>query len=72
MIECGANEVPEDILKEAFEIGQKEIDKICDLQSEFLNKLIIKEQEVTFNKPSEAVIDFVSNILIQNKLDALT
>jgi len=72
MIECGANEVPEDILQKAFEIGQKEIDKICDIQSEFLNKLIIKEQEVTFNKPSDSVIAYISNVLTQEKLEALT
>lgn len=72
MIECGANEVPENILKEAFEIWQKEIDKVCDLQSEFLNKLIIQQQEVIFNKPSPSVIAYISNILTQDKLDLLT
>jgi polyribonucleotide nucleotidyltransferase len=72
MIECGANEVPKAILKDAFELGQKEIDKICDIQSEFLNKLIIKEQEVVFNKPSEAVIAYISNIITEDKLNALT
>jgi polyribonucleotide nucleotidyltransferase len=72
MIECGANEVSEAILKEAYEIGQKEIDKVCDIQSEFLNQLVIKEQEVIFNKPSESVIAYISNILTQDKLEALT
>lgn len=72
MIECGANEVPEAILKEAYEIGQKEIDKICDIQSEFLNKLVIAEQEVIFNKPSDSVIAYISNILTEDKLNALT
>jgi polyribonucleotide nucleotidyltransferase len=72
MIECGANEVPELILKEAYEIGQKEIDRICDIQSEFLNQLVIKKQEVIFNKPSESVIAYISNILTEDKLDALT
>jgi polyribonucleotide nucleotidyltransferase len=72
MIECGAKEVPENILKEAFEIWQKEIDKICDIQSEFLNKLLITPQEVVFNKPSEDVIAYISNILTEDKLNALT
>lgn len=72
MIECGANEVPKAILKDAFELGQKEIDKICDIQSEFLSKLLIKEQEVIFNKPSEAVIAYISNIITEDKLNALT
>lgn len=72
MIECGANEVPKDILKQAFILGQKEIDTICDIQAEFINKLSIRKQEVMFNKPAEAVIAYISNILTQDKLIALT
>jgi polyribonucleotide nucleotidyltransferase len=72
MIECGANEVSEAILKEAYEIGQKEIDRICDIQSEFLNKLVIAKKEVIFNKPSDSVIAYISNILTEDKLNALT
>jgi len=72
MIECGANEVPEAILKEAFILGQAEIDKICEFQSEFLKKLVIKEQKALFNKPSESVIAYISNILTEDKLNALT
>ena len=72
MIECGANEVPKAILKDAFELGQKEIDKICDIQSEFLKKLVIKDQKAIFNKPSEAVIAYISNIITEDKLNALT
>ncbi|HPC34719.1 MAG TPA: polyribonucleotide nucleotidyltransferase, partial [Candidatus Absconditabacterales bacterium] len=72
MIECGANEVPEDVLKQAFVLGQKEIDKSCDIQLEFLNKLNIQKQEVTFNKPGEEVISFISDFMTQDKLDSLT
>jgi polyribonucleotide nucleotidyltransferase len=72
MIECGANEVPEAILKEAYELGQKEIDRVCDIQSEFLNKLVIAKKEVIFNKPSDSVIAYISNILTQDKLEAMT
>jgi len=72
MIECGANEVPKTILKEAFEIGQKEINKVCDMQSEFIKKLTITEQEVVFNKPAEAVIAYISKIITEDKLNAMT
>lgn len=72
MIECGANEVPEDVLKQAFVLWQKEIDKSCDIQLEFLNKLNIQKQEVTFNKPWEEVISFISDFMTQDKLDSLT
>jgi polyribonucleotide nucleotidyltransferase len=63
MIECGAKEMPKDVLKQAFLIAQKQIDYICDIQNEFLKKLTIQKKEVVFNKPSEALIAYISNIL---------
>ena len=51
MIECDAKEIPADKIKEAFKIGQAEIDKSCDMQSAFLAKLTITPKEVTYNKP---------------------
>ena len=72
MIECEANEVPENVIKKAFEIGQEEINKSCDFQSEFLLKLVIKQQEIKFNKPSEELMAYISNILTQDKLEAMT
>jgi len=72
MIECEANEVPEDILKQAFVVGQQAIDESCDLQSAYLKLLTITTQEITFNKPSDEVIVYVSNILTADKLQELT
>ena len=72
MIECGAKEAPKDLLKEAFVIAQKEIDKSCDMQTEFLKKLTITKKEIIFNKPSEALIAHVKSILTADKLDAMT
>src|SRR5205814_7692743 len=34
MIEAGANELPEDLMLEAFEIAQREIVKLCDAQED--------------------------------------
>jgi polyribonucleotide nucleotidyltransferase len=72
MIECESNEVPEDILKQAFVLGQKAIDESCDVQNNYLQLLSITPQEITFNKPSEDVIAYVSNVLTSDKLNALT
>jgi polyribonucleotide nucleotidyltransferase len=72
MIECGAKEMPKDVLKEAFLLAQKEIDKVCDIQTEFLKELDISKKEVMYNKPSEELIAYVSKILTQDKLDAMT
>lgn len=71
MIEAEANEVPKDLLKQAFEIGQKAIDQSCDFQTEFLKKLDITDKEIVYNKPSEELIAYISNILTHDKLQAL-
>ncbi len=72
MIEAWANEVPKDILKKAFELWQAEIDKACDLQKEFLTQLTINTPEISFNKPSDTTLAYVSNILTSEKLNAMT
>jgi len=71
MIESEGAEIPEDILKKAFEIWQEQIDKSCEFQLKFLKKLKIAEKEIKYNKPSEELIAYVSNILDSKKLDAL-
>lgn len=64
--------MPKAVLKDAFVLAQQEIDKVCDMQNEFLKQLEIQKKEVMFNKPSEALIAYVSNIITQDKLDAMT
>ena len=72
MIEAEANEVPKDLLKQAFEVGQKAIDQSCEFQAEFLKKLTIKTKEVVYNICSDDLIAYISKILTQDKLQALT
>jgi polyribonucleotide nucleotidyltransferase len=72
MIEAEGNEVPKDLLKEAFVVGQKAIDASCDFQETFLKTIKPEIKEITYNKPSEDLIAFVSNILTKEKLNALT
>lgn len=72
MIEAEGNEVPKDLLKQAFLVGQKAIDASCDFQTEFLKKLTPTAQEIVYNKPSEDLIAYVSKILTQDKLQAMT
>jgi len=72
MIEAEGDEAPKVLLKEAFELGQKAIDASCDFQTEFLKKLTVTEQEITYNKPSEALISYISKILTTDKLEAMT
>jgi hypothetical protein len=42
------------------------------MQLEFLNKLVINQQEVVFNKPGDTVISYISGIMTADKLDSLT
>ena len=72
MIECEASEVPEELLKEAFVVGQKAIDDSCDYQAEFLAKLPVSPKTITYNKPSDALIAYVSSIITHDKLEAMT
>ena len=71
MIECEGLEFPDDLMKEAFTLGQKVINEACDLQLEFLKTLEIEQKEVTFNKPSDKTIAFVESIITEDKLDAM-
>ena len=71
MIECEGLEFPDDLMKEAFTLGQKVINEACDLQLEFLNTLDIEQKEVTFNKPTDKTIEFVESIITEEKLEAM-
>ncbi len=71
MIECEGLEFPDDLMKEAFTLGQKIINEACDLQLEFLKTLDIQQKEVTFNKPTDKTIAFVESILTEEKLAAM-
>ena len=71
MIEAEANEVPADLLKEAFMVGQKAIDASCDFQLAFLKTLTVEAKEIAYNKPSDDLIAYISNILTKDKLQAL-
>jgi len=72
MIECDAREIPAEKIKEAFALGQAQIDVSCDMQTAFLAKLIITPKEITYNKPGEEVIARVSGIINSEKLQAMT
>ena len=71
MIECEGLEFPDELMKKAFDLGQKVIDEACDLQSDFLKTLEIQQKEITFNKPSQATMDFVKALITEEKLQAM-
>ena len=72
MIECEGKEFPDNLMKEAFTLGQKVIDESCDWQADFIKTLEIKPQEITFNKPSEKTMELINSYLTSDKLEAMT
>lgn len=71
MIECEGKEFPDDLMKKAFDLGQKVIDEACDWQLEFLKTLEIKTQEITFNKPSKETMQLVDQVLTAERLEVM-
>jgi polyribonucleotide nucleotidyltransferase len=53
MVECGANEVPEDAMVAALELGHQSIQPIIDLQLKMQAELGKPKREATFNLPDE-------------------
>ncbi len=69
MVECGAQEVGEEILMQAFEIAQNEIKKICDWQNEFLKQFEIEKKEIKTNKPDTETKAFIKQFFTKDKID---
>ncbi len=63
MVEAGANDVSPEIIIKAFEIAQKEIAKVCEFQEKFLQNFEIQKQQIIVNKPSEALIAEILQIV---------
>ncbi len=55
MVECGANEVPEDIMVAALELGHQSIQPIIELQLTMQAEVGKEKREATFNLPDEEI-----------------
>ena len=53
MVECGANEVPEDVMVAALELGHQSMQPIIDLQLKMQAEIGKAKREATFNLPDE-------------------
>ena len=53
MVECGANEVPEDVMVAALELGHQAMQPIIDLQLQMQAEIGKTKREATFNLPDE-------------------
>jgi polyribonucleotide nucleotidyltransferase len=59
MIECDAPQVPENLILQAFALGQKEIDRIINEQGAFLKTVAKVPQIITISTPSSDLIQAV-------------
>jgi len=53
MVECGANEVPEDVMVAALELGHQSMQPLIDLQLKMQAELGKEKREATYNLPDE-------------------
>jgi len=65
MVECGANEVPEDVMIQALELGHKSMQPIIDLQLQMQSEIGKPKREAEYYPTDEdldtKVFDFVNN-----------
>lgn len=55
MVECGAQEIPEDVMVEALELGHKSIQPLIDLQLKMAAEIGKPKKEATFAKTAEEI-----------------
>ncbi|MBI3161406.1 MAG: polyribonucleotide nucleotidyltransferase, partial [Chloroflexi bacterium] len=55
MVECGANEIPEDVMAQALDLGHQSIQPIIDLQLQFAAEIGKPKREVKLYIPTEDV-----------------
>lgn len=66
-----ANEVSEDILLHAFELGQVEIDRVCQQQVDFASQHDITTLPYVSKYPDEHLIDEIKKIITDQDLEDL-
>jgi len=70
MVECGAKEVPEDVMVAALELGHQSIQPVIDLQLQMAAEIGKPKREATFILPSEDVQEKVFNH-VKEKINTL-
>ena len=72
MVEAGSNEVTEELILEALQMAQTEIDKLCDLQMELAQKVNVVEKVPNFMKKNEAAEAAVADAITKEMLDGIS
>jgi polyribonucleotide nucleotidyltransferase len=72
MIECDADEASEDLIREAFRLGVEEMQKIHKMQSDFIAQTEVHPKEISYNKPTDALLQWVEDFITADKFKAMT
>ncbi len=72
MIECDADEASEDLIREAFRLGVEEMQKIHKAQSDFIAQTEVHPKEISYNKPSDALIKWIEEYITPERFKAMT
>jgi len=71
MVECGANEVPEDVMVAALELGFKSIQPIIELQNQMAQEVGKTKKEVETQTPDQDLKKKVYEFSMQSLIDLL-
>ena len=72
MIECDADETSEDLIREAFRLGVEELQKLHAQQHAFIAQCEVHPKEISYNKPSQALLSRVEAYLHGDRFLAMT
>ncbi|HEY5728583.1 MAG TPA: polyribonucleotide nucleotidyltransferase [Anaerolineales bacterium] len=61
MVECGADEIPDEVMVQALEMGHKSMQPLIDLQLQMAKEISKPKREVTLFLPSDKVMKKVSD-----------
>src|SRR5512135_738263 len=67
MVECGANEIPEDVMVEALELGHKSLQPLIDLQMQMQAEVGKPKREVVFDLVSGPMHELLDKPLTKNE-----
>jgi len=71
MVEAGIKELPEEIILEALEMAHVEIQKICQMQLDYVAKFEIKKIEAEIVEKNEEAVKAVSDLMTDEMLDGI-
>lgn len=71
MVECGANEVDEETVLKALDVGHEVIKKLCELQEQFLKKVKVEPKAPTVKEENSEMREKIATFLTSDMMKPL-